>query len=401
MEIKNEILKRSEAYRDYTANLLAKMIQTPAFSGREEARCKLIKQLCEEAGLEDVHIDGLGSVVARVGRGPKKIAFDAHVDTVEVGDRSQWKTDPHSGEIKDGLVYGLGASDQLGGAASMIAAGKMLKDLNYDGAYTVYFTFTVIEEDCDGIAWIYLIEKENLRPDYIISTEPTACKLFRGQRGRMEIEVLLKGVSSHGSIPESGHSAAYLASRAALAIEQLNHELPPDKAGLLGKGSITVSQMDAAGPSQCSVPDKARLYLDRRLTWGEDAAFAIRQVTDCVTKAMGEAPEKVHMPYYNKPGYRNVDFGQELYFPTWITEESHELVVSARKAYKALYDVDLTPGFCTFSTNAVSFCGRYHIPSIIMGPGDLESIHRPNETTRINDLVVCSAVYTLLPYIMP
>ena len=77
-----------------------------------------------------------------------------------------------SREIKDGFIYGRGVSDQLGGAASMIACGKMLKELGYDGEYSVYFTFTCMEEDCDGIAWLYLVEKENLKTDYVVSTEP-------------------------------------------------------------------------------------------------------------------------------------------------------------------------------------------------------------------------------------
>lgn len=220
------IRELSEKYRAYTAELLGKMIRVPGFSGREKDRCELIVQLCQEAGFDEVHIDGLGSVVGRVGHGPKKLAFDAHIDTVEVGDRTQWNKDPFCGEVtEDGLVYGLGASDQLGGAACMIASARMLKELGYDGEFTIYYTFTVMEEDCDGLCWLYEIEKEGLNPDYIVSSEPTACRLFRGQRGRMEIEILLKGISSHGSLPHNGVSAAYKAARAALAMEQLNEDL--------------------------------------------------------------------------------------------------------------------------------------------------------------------------------
>lgn len=139
----------------------------------------------------------------------------------------------------------------------MIASGRILKELGYDGEFTIYYTFTVIEEDCDGLCWLYLIEKEGLKPDYIVSSEPTACRLFSGQRGRMEIEILLKGLSSHGSLPERGISAAYKASKAALVIEQLEADLQPDEDGFLGKGSVTVSMMNVTGPSQCSVPDEA------------------------------------------------------------------------------------------------------------------------------------------------
>ena len=208
--------------RDVSAETLSSIVKIPSFSGKEEAVCRKIASLCTEAGFDEVRFDGLGSVIARVGKGPRKLAFDAHIDTVGVGDPSRWTTDPFSGIVADGLVLGRGTADQKGGAAAMITAGKILKTLGYDGEFSVYFTFTVLEEDCDGLCWLYLIEKEGLRPEFAVSTEPTSCRLYRGHRGRMEIEAIVRGVSAHGSAPERGQSAAYKAARAALAMEKLN-----------------------------------------------------------------------------------------------------------------------------------------------------------------------------------
>jgi len=400
MAIKDEILAKAEEYRDYTAKTLSEMVKIKSYDGDEEAVCRKIVEMCEEAGFDEVRIDGLGSVVARVGNGPKSIAIDAHIDTVEVGDPSQWKFDPFSGEIKDGLVHGRGSSDQKGGAASMVAAGRILKDLGYDGEYTVYFTFTVLEEDCDGMCWKYLIEEENLKPDYFVSTEPTSCRIYRGHRGRMEMIVRLKGVSSHGSAPERGQSAAYKAARAALAMEQLNEDLQPDEGNFLGKGTIVVSQIDVKGPSQCAVPDQAYMYLDRRLTWGEDKELAINQVKEYISKAIGEDKDavSVEMPMYEERGWRNLDYGQELYFPTWKIPEDHEIVRNGVKAYKTLFDKDPVVDKWTFSTNAVATTGRHKIPAIGFGPGDENQAHAPNEVNRVEDLVICSAFYAMLPY---
>ena len=346
MGITEKISQMAEKYRDYTAENLSKLVKTKSYSSKEEDVCRLIVELCKEAGFDEVYIDGLGSVVGRVGNGPKKIAFDAHIDTVEVGNMKNWKFDPFSGEIKDGLVLGRGASDQKGGAASMITAGRMLKELGYSGEYTVYFTFTVMEEDCDGMCWKYLIEEENFKPDLIVSTEPTSCRIYRGHRGRMEIRVILRGISCHGSAPERGVSAAYKAARAALAIEQLNKDLQPDDDNFLGKGTITVSQIDVKGPSQCAVADYAMLYLDRRLTWGEDAELAISQVRKYVSEATGDDPDSiiVEMPDYEKIGWTNKEYSQELYFPTWKLDEGHELVQAAISDYKALYKKDEASG---------------------------------------------------------
>lgn len=400
MDLKSEILKKAESYRDYTAENLSTLVKIQSYSGKEENVCKKIVELCQNAGFDEVKIDGLGSVIARIGSGNRVIAFDAHIDTVEEGDLDQWNFPPLSGDIKDGLVYGRGSSDQKGGAASMITAGRILKDLVFDRDYSIYFTFTVMEEDCDGLCWKYLIEQEGLKPSYIISTEPTSCSLYRGHRGRMEIEVKLKGVSSHGSAPERGVSAAYKAARAVLAIEQLNRDLQPDDDNFLGKGTVVVSKVDVKGPSQCAVPDQATIYLDRRLTWREDDRLAISQVKEYITNAIGENDFEISMPQYNKKGYRGTNYGQELYFPTWKIPSDHSLVRAGVKTYQSLFEKDPIVDKWTFSTNLVATTGRHNIPAIGFGPGDEDQAHAPNEINRIEDLVICSAFYSLLPYIL-
>ncbi len=400
MTMHEKIKARAKELRSYTAENLSKMVKVKSYSSQEEDVARLIVTLLEEAGFDEVYIDGLGSVIGRVGNGPKKLAFDAHIDTVEVGNPDLWNFDPFSGEIKDGIVYGRGTSDQKGGAASMITAGRILKEFGYGGEYTVYFTFTVMEEDCDGMCWKYLIEEEGLKPDLVVSTEPTSCRLYRGHRGRMEIRVILSGISCHGSAPERGVSAAYKAARAALAMEQLNKDLQPDEDGFLGKGTITVSVMDVKGPSQCAVADYAMLYLDRRLTWGEDADLAIAQVREYISKATGDDPDSftVEMPNYEKIGWTKKEYSQELYFPTWKLDEDHFLVQSGIDAYEALYDEKPVVDKWTFSTNLVATTGRHKIPAIGFGPGDENQAHAPNEINRVDDLEICAAFYTMLPY---
>jgi putative selenium metabolism hydrolase len=348
-----KILEKASTYRDHTAETLGKIIQIPGFSGKEKARIQLLKTMCRQAGMEDIHINGLGSLLGRVGEGKKILVFDAHIDTVGVGDPEQWKLPPHSGFVKEGLVYGRGASDQLGGAASMITAARILQEIAYDGDYAIWFAFTVMEEDCDGLCWKYLIEEEKFKPDFTVFTEPTSCRLYRGHRGRMEIEVNIKGISAHGSAPERGESAAYKASRAALALEKLNDELTPDDDGFLGKGTIVVSRMKVHGPSQCAVPDQAMLYCDRRLTWGEDDTLAIGQVENALRSA-GVDKFTVHMPEYSQPAYTGKVYRQDLYFPTWKIPANHPLAQAGVHARTLLFGSAPVVDTWTFSTNGVA-----------------------------------------------
>ncbi len=393
------ILEKAAALRDHTAGNLSEMIRVPGFSCTEKERILVLKRMCEEAGMEDIRIDGLGSLLGRVGSGPRKLVFDAHIDTVGVGDPTQWKYPPHSGIVENGLVHGRGASDQLGGAASMISAARILRELGYDGEYTVWFAFTTIEEDCDGLCWKYLIEEERFVPDLVVSTEPTSCRLYRGHRGRMEIRIDIKGVSCHGSAPERGVNAGYKAARAALALEKLNSELQPDDDGFLGKGTIVVSQIKVHGPSQCAVPDQAMLYCDRRLTWGEDDRIAIAQVEKALVAA-GVDGFTVSMPEYAQPAYTGLVYPQELYFPTWKIPADHMLVRAGVEAYNSLYGKDPVVDKWTFSTNGVAVCGRHRIPTIGFGPGDENQAHAPNEINRIDDLEICAAFYAALPYML-
>jgi putative selenium metabolism hydrolase len=402
--MKNEILQKSEEYRDYTAQNLSELVKIPSFSTKEESVCRKITELCIDARFDEVRTDGLGNVIARIGNGSKILAFDAHIDTVGIGEESQWKLNPFSGLIKDGLVHGRGSSDQKGGAASMITAGRILKELKYSGEFTVYFTFTVMEEDCDGLCWRYIIEKENLKPDLVVSTEPTSCRLYRGHRGRMEIKAKIRGVSSHGSAPERGISAAYKAARAVLAMEKLNNDLKPDDDNFLGKGTIVVSIIDVHGPSQCAVPDEAVIYMDRRLTWGENDKTAIAEVRKYMSEAIGEDSIdeniEVYMPDYTKKSYKNTDYSQELYFPTWKTPPGHPFVKAGIQAYKKLFGKEPVVDKWTFSTNCVATTGRHKIPAIGFGPGDEDQAHAPNEINRVEDLKICSAFYAMLPYIL-
>jgi len=100
--------------------------------------------------------------------------------------------DPYEGFEDETYVGGRGASDQRGGVASMIYAGKVLKELQYLDDFTLHIVGTVREEDCDGIAWQYIVNKLKIKPAFVVSTEATDGKIYRGQRGRMEVRIDVK-----------------------------------------------------------------------------------------------------------------------------------------------------------------------------------------------------------------
>jgi putative selenium metabolism hydrolase len=322
----------AEKYRDYTAANLSKLVKIKSVSLHEEqVQHELIRQM-QEAGFDGVRMDGFGNVIGRIGNGKRVIAFDGHVDTVDIGHLKNWEFDPLGGEIKDGYVLGRGTTDQKGGVASFVTAGRIIKELGLGKDLTVYFVGSAIEEDCDGLCWKYIVEEEGLRPELVISTEPTNLGIYRGQRGRMEMQVHFYGVSSHGSAPERGKNAIYMAAKTALDIEKLNERLKDD--AFLGKGSITISEIISNSPSLCAVSDYARIHLDRRLTVGETRESAVREIEDLLIGVNA----KVDTLHYEETTFTGLTYGMEKYYPTWMIPESHDVVqAGARTFRKALW----------------------------------------------------------------
>jgi putative selenium metabolism hydrolase len=205
----------------------------------------------------------------------------------------------------------------------------------------------------------------------------------------MEIEVEFRGLSAHGSAPERGKNAIYMAAHSLIEIEKLNDNLAFDE--FLGKGSVTVSQIVFDSPSLCAVADYCRFHLDRRLTFGEDKDLALNQIKNIVSKFNGE----VKLLYYEETSFTGKKYGMEKYYPTWKMELDHPVVQNGIRAYKELFNIDPIVDKWTFSTNGVVIRGAYGIPAIGFGLGDEVFAHAPDEKISIDDLVKASAFYAM------
>ncbi len=387
------ILKKAEEFRDYSAKLLSKLIQIPSFSGEEEQLVKFLEKEFIESGADEVRVDNFGNVIARLGSGKPVIALDAHIDTVDIGQKHLWNFDPFSGEIKKNKVFGRGASDQKAGMASMMTALRILSPFKSDLPCTLYFIGSVLEEDCDGLCWQYIVKENKLCPDLVILTEPTDGKINRGQRGRMEIEIMVSGVSCHGSAPERGENAIYKIAPILLALNKLNDNLQSDS--FLGKGTLAASRLRSSSPSLCAVSDMAAVYIDRRLTTGETPEQAKAQIESL--EEVKSAGAIVEIPEYKKPSWRGTLYPTPKTFPTWILQQNHHFLQKAGQGYSILFgDAPLFDKW-TFSTNGVATMGMFDIPTFGFGPGMEKMAHAPNEFVAIDDICRCAAFYACYP----
>ena len=391
-DLYSKIKARAKELEAETARFLCDMVRVPSFSCKERGVIDVIAREMRVAGFDEVRVDGLGSVIGRVGSGPRVVAFDAHIDTVESGDLAAWSFNPFEPKIEGGKVWGRGTVDQEGGMASMVAAGRMIKEMGLGDGFTVLFTGTVMEEDCDGLCWQYLINEEKLRPELVVITEPTNMNIYRGHRGRMEIRVSFTGRSCHGSAPERGDNAIYKAARCALEIERLNGRLTDHP--FLGKGTVTVTQATSTSPSLCAVADGASLHLDRRLTLGETKESAIVEVRDAAARAgLKDADVKVEVLRYEEKAYTGLVYPTEKYFPTWALDERSPYLADAKAAYQGVFGRAPLVDKWTFSTNGVAIAGMHGISCIGLGPGNEVHAHAPNEACPIEHLSGAAAFY--------
>jgi len=427
-----QVKKQSEGYRADMVKFLRDLIRIPGESTGEKEVVLRIEEEMKKVGFDEVVIDPMGNVLGYMGTGDKIIAFDAHIDTVGIGEINNWNFDPYEGFEDDVQIGGRGTSDQLGGIVSGVYGAKVMKDLGLvpDG-HKVLVVGTVQEEDCDGLCWEYIIKKENIRPEFVVSTEPTDGGIYRGQRGRMEIKVEVKGISCHGSAPERGDNAIYKMADILQDVRALNNNGAGEstsvrglekmldekynpqwkEARFLGRGTITVSQIFHKSPSRCAVADGCIVSLDRRMTAGETWESCLEEICQLPSVQKYGDDVVVSMYDYDVPSYTGLVYEIECYFPTWVIPEDHVVTKSLMEAHTELFgnerqSTEPTAKLraarplldkWTFSTNGVSIMGRNEIPCIGYGPGAEAQAHAPNEITWKDDLVVAAAFYAAIP----
>ena len=354
--------KIKEAAQNYEADMtkfLRDLVHFPGESCGEKDHVMRIKEEMEKLGFDKVEIDPMGNILGYMGTGSTLIGFDGHIDTVGIGNRNNWEFDPYEGFETETEIGGRGTSDQMGGIVSAVYGAKIMKDLGLlNDKYQVLVTGTVQEEDCDGMCWQYIYNKDKIVPEFVISTEPTDGGIYRGHRGRMEIRVDVKGVSCHGSAPERGDNAIYKMADIIADVRALNNNgcdestdikglvkmLSPkynpehyEDAQFLGRGTCTVSQIFYTSPSRCAVADSCAISIDRRMTAGETWDSCLDEIRALPSVQKYGDDVKVSMYMYDRPSWTGEVYETECYFPTWINKENAAHVQALVDAHKGLF----------------------------------------------------------------
>ncbi|WP_088187936.1 YgeY family selenium metabolism-linked hydrolase [Desulfosporosinus sp. FKA] len=392
----SQVKKLSKTYEPKMIKFLSDMINISRQNNHEEQLILRIKNEMEKVGFDKITIDPMGNILGYIGTGQHLIALDAHIDTRHSSIDELWSHDPYQcgDDDQDGVINGLGGSGQEGGMASLVYAGKIIKDLNLDEDYTFVVVGSVKEGECDGLSWRYIIAEGNLRPEFVVLTEPTGGKIHLGHRGRMTIKVTTKGIHCQDSTSVSGDNAIYKMAEVLHDLRALNENLIDHS--FLGKGNLTISQIFSTTPSNSSITDSCWIFIDRFLTVGENPENALNQIKNL--PSVKAAQEDVEISSDTKSLYTKLIYPPEAYFSAWIIEEEHPIYLTLKDAYLGLFDEKPYAGKWTFPTNGAVIMGHYGIPCIGFGPGHKNQTNSFNERTWKSELADCAAMYASIPW---
>lgn len=368
--------------------LAARLIQLHSPTGAESPATTALVEAMQELGYDEAGLDEAGNAVGtfRRGDGPS-IVLNGHLDTVPLGDETQWPHPPLSGAIADDRLWGRGACDMKSAVACQTLAARDAVDAGFRGTLTVA---AVVQEEDGGFG--ARVFARGRRADVVLLGEPSKLQLKLGHRGRLELHVRFEGRIAHAARSSLGQNALYPTARFLSALEQL--ELP--RGGPLEGSSATPTQLVShprKGPNV--VPGAAELIVDYRnipedspgqvqariaALLGPDGS--VRVPTRTVKSEDGAVQEqcsRVVLPYQVPTDSPLVPRAQQILAPILA---SHGMSLPE-------------PGYWWFATDAPELAPMGG-PVLGFGPGEEELAHTTRESVPLSHLAMAREAYRAL-----
>lgn len=344
--------------------------------GTEAACAAHLAALLEAAGFtvsRSEFAPGRTSLVARragTDGGLAPLAFTGHLDTVPLGARA-WSADPF-GEIRDGRLYGRGASDMKAGVAAFLTAaiegargGALRRGL--------LLVLTAGEETgCKGARDLAVSGMLGAASGLVIA-EPTANRLALAHKGALHLRARTAGATAHGSMPELGDNAVSKAAAAIGRLDRFRFDLAPDP--LLGRPTATVTSVHG-GEAVNVVPDSCTFTVDVRTLPGQTHDAVRGALADCAGPHVAWDEPLVDLPA--------VGTAAEVPFAICAAQS---LAVIAGTAPGAPL------GMPYFTDGSVLQAALGGCPTAILGPGEPGQAHQTDEWCEAAAIGTAAAVY--------
>jgi len=381
---REEILAAAESRRNLIVRLLTDLIRlnTTNPPGNEKLVADYLAEFCRERRIPFRTVDPGGartSLIAEVGSGNSPtLLIPAHSDVVPAGDG--WSVPPFQGVVKDGCVWGRGASDNKGPLAGLFAAVDFLKTIEGSLKGSLLAGALADEEHGSVLGMSWLLDKANLTADMAFVPDMTSHleKVEIAEKGLVNVQVTFRGKQAHSSMPAEGVSAL---SALAELLYRTEHWLPHGslRAHPLLTPTTCVATVAEAGVAHNVVPGKASVVYNLRfLPW--QTAEGIVQELRTVAQEIAARRKGVNV---------TVEKITEL-GPSEVKPDAPV----AQALFQAVQTIrGKTPAFV--GVGGATLCKqliRAGIPAVAFGPGDPHMPHMADEHVSIDELVTYTAI---------
>ncbi len=313
--------------------------------------------------------------------------LSGHTDVVPV-DGQDWTSDPFTLTERDGRLYGRGACDMKGFLAACLAQIPAMVAAPL--ACPIYLAFSYDEEvGCIGVrSMIAELAARNGPPRACFVGEPTSMNVVIGHKGKRSQRVIVKGLACHSSLAPKGVNAVHAASRIVAKIADLADELaargPQDSLFDVAHSTAHVGAIKG-GTALNIVSDHAEFIYEIRVVGGDDVDALVGQIE-------AYARDKLLPKMQQVSPDAAIIFEDLSEFPGLDIQPDHEAVTLAKKLAGRNGHSKVAYG-----TEAGLFMVRGGIPSVIIGPGDIEQAHKPDEYLAVSELAAaCTFVGRLV-----
>lgn len=329
--------------------------------GAEQACAQHLGDLLKRAGFAVDYAEFAPtrtSLVAKIGGVQRKppLGFTGHIDTVPLGSAA-WTTDAFGASLEGGKLYGRGSSDMKSGVAAFVVAAIRMADRLRNGP-GVTLVITADEEcGCGGAA--HLVKQGNLLGSVgaLVIGEPTANYPLVGHKGALWLDVMARGITAHGSMPERGDNAIYKAAIAIGKLREFDFAVPAH--ALMGRPTLNVGTVHG-GLNINSVPDSTAIGVDIRTLPGQDHVLIRSQLQRLLGETIEVTPMLDVAAVYSDPAQPWI---QRVFD---VTQASLGERPHARTA--------------TYFTDAAELKNAYRdVPMVVLGPGEPQLAHQTDE----------------------
>ncbi|MGQ9722443.1 MAG: M20 family metallopeptidase [Candidatus Jordarchaeum sp.] len=355
---------------------------------------------------------GKVNVSARLEKGEgKKLLWNGHMDVVPAGRRENWATDPFIGVVRDGKIFGRGASDMKSGVAAAMVMASQLSEMDADFNGRIQLDFVPDEETGGYHGTKYLVERGLSLGDACIVGEGTSSRVWGiavriAEKGILDLKISALGKTSHASVPFLGENAIDKLMRVLSIVKEMENkkiELPPivqriiDQSMLYYEGIAKYYSLPTdvfrqlfskmtinigvikGGVKTNVVPDYAEAKVDIRLLPGQNPE-----------ETYSEIERKVH-----DSGIRGIGLDKDVALPSYENPDGAFVTLVKRCVAEITGAEQVNTIIGSGATDARYIRSLRGIPTVILGPGN-QSSHSANEYVDIMDMVIMSKIYTLI-----